>query len=174
MELLKDSSCVQSFDIDGEKATLGTRWLEYMEDIDIYLEAANINDEGRKKAIMLHLGGQALRRVAKTLDCTPRAEVQAQVGPPVVAAVPAESPYAALKRVLTQAHSGSLYGVYPVVTVELFGEKCEFLLDTGSNSTIVSQRVYRAINGPFLRSTSKRIFPFSQSTPVKHDGSFSA
>ena len=26
-----------------------------MEDIDIYLEAASINDEGRKKAIMLHL-----------------------------------------------------------------------------------------------------------------------
>ena len=51
---------------------------------------------------MLHLGGQALRRVAKTLDCTPRAEVLAQDGPPVVAAVPSESPYAALKRVLTQ------------------------------------------------------------------------
>ena len=75
MDLLKGSSCVQPFDLDGEKATLGTRWLEYMEDIDIYLEAANINDERRKKAIMLHLGGQGLRRVAKTLDCTPRAEV---------------------------------------------------------------------------------------------------
>ena len=101
MDLLKGSSCVQPFDLDGEKATLGTRWLEYMEDIDIYLEAANINDERRKKAIMLHLGGQGLRRVAKTLDCTPRAEVLAVVGPPAVAAVPAESPYAALKRVLT-------------------------------------------------------------------------
>lgn len=89
MDLLKGSSCVQPFDLDGEKATLGTRWLEYMEDIDIYLEAANINDEGRKKAIMLHLGGQGLRRVAKTLDCTPRAEVLAVVGPPAVAAVPA-------------------------------------------------------------------------------------
>jgi len=65
-------------------------------------------------------------------------------------------------------------GLYPVVELELFGKKCEFLLDTGSNSTIISHQVYQSINRPLLCSTSKRIFPFKQSTPLELKGAFSA
>jgi len=64
MDLLKGTSCVQPFDMDGKKATPGTRWIEYMENIYIkfrYLVAANIQNEPRKKALMLHLVGQQLR-----------------------------------------------------------------------------------------------------------------
>jgi hypothetical protein len=110
MDLVHRSTpCVPSFNVDGDKATLGLRWSEYIEGFEIYMVAIGMNDNERMKCMLLHLGGQALQRLTKTLDTNPRAAVNAVVAdpnanPPVaaVAAVPAENVYTALKRALTE------------------------------------------------------------------------
>ena len=110
MDLVHRSTpCVPSFNVDGDKATLGVRWSEYIEGFEIYMVAIGMNDDERKKCMLLHLGGQALQQLTKTLDTIPPAGVNAvladpNANPPVaaVAAVPAKNVYTALKRALTE------------------------------------------------------------------------
>ena len=110
MDLMhRATPCISLFDVDGDKATLGLRWSEYLDGFEIYVVAMGINDPNRQKCLLLHLGGQGLQRLAKHLDINPRNAVVAvqadpDADPPVVArpAIPAENPYTALKRALTE------------------------------------------------------------------------
>ena len=107
--MYRATPCISSFDVDGDKATLGLRWSIYIYGFEIYVVAMGINIINRQRCLLLHLGGQGLKRLAKHLDINPRnavAAVQANpnADPPVVArlAIPAKNAYTALKRALTE------------------------------------------------------------------------
>ena len=65
MDLMhRATPCISLFDVDGDKATLGLRWSEYLDGFEIYVIAMGINDPNRQKCLLLHLGGQGLQRLA--------------------------------------------------------------------------------------------------------------
>ena len=98
---LRIISSIGNFDVDGDRATISGRWAEWCELVDNQILAQGINNEARKKAVMLHIGGPQLWRLVKNLVITPRPAVQADpnANPPIVA-VPQESDYEAFKRTL--------------------------------------------------------------------------
>ena len=96
---LRIISSIGNFDVDGDRATISGRWAEWCELVDNQILAQGINNEAKKKAVMLRNGGPQLWRLVKKLVITPRPAVQADpnANPPIVA-VPQESDYEALKR----------------------------------------------------------------------------
>jgi len=85
------------FDLDLDRSNVGYRWREWVERFDNYLVAMNITDDKRQKALLLLYGGDEIFKLSKTLNMTPRpAAGQGD------AAVPAETQFAAAKRVLTE------------------------------------------------------------------------
>ena len=86
-----------SFDIDLDRSNVGYRWKEWVKRFENYLVATNITDDKRKKALLLLYGGEEIFKLSETLDMTPRPAAGAGD-----AAVPAETQFAAAKRVLTE------------------------------------------------------------------------
>jgi len=85
------------FDLDLDRSNVGYRWKEWVERFENYLVAMNINDDKRQKALLLLYGGDEIFKLSKTLDMTPRPAAGQGA-----AAVPAETQFAAAKRVLTE------------------------------------------------------------------------
>ena len=98
---LRIISSIGNFDVDGDRATISGRWAEWCELVDNQILAQGINNEARKKAVMLHIGEPQLWQLVKNLVIISRPAVQADpnANPPIVA-VPQESDYEALKRTL--------------------------------------------------------------------------
>ena len=79
-------------------------WTEYHEGFQRYSSAIGMQDPRQLADLLLIVAGPDVTRLSKTLNTTPRAEVQAAAaanGRPAVQAVPAETPYTALVRALT-------------------------------------------------------------------------
>ena len=94
----------EPFEATGDQSTISTRWTEWIADFDIFLSAAGINDDVRRRDCLLHHGGKGLRKVYRKLNVVPRQAVQAVPAngqQPAIPAVPAETNYDAAKRVLT-------------------------------------------------------------------------
>jgi len=95
---------IPPFDVDLNRATAGHRFEEWCELVDLHILALGVNNEERKKAIMLSIGGLPLISLTKSVDITPRPAVAADNDAvPPVRAQAAESVYEALKRAL-KAH----------------------------------------------------------------------
>ena len=60
----------------------------------------------------------------------------------------------------------------PRVKLELGNNVVTFLLDTGSDSTIIDQQTYYQIGRPWLTTTSKKIYAFNAQQPVPLWGAF--
>ena len=64
---LSNISCVEQFVItEGENKH--KYWLLRKEELDIYIEAAGVTDKKQQNALLLQLGGRALREIYKTLN----------------------------------------------------------------------------------------------------------
>jgi len=95
---------IPPFDVDLNRATAGHRFEEWCELVDLHILALGVNNDERKKAIMLSIGGLPLISLTKSVDITPRPAVAADNNAvPPVRAQPAETVYEALKRAL-KAH----------------------------------------------------------------------
>jgi len=95
---------VEPFEANGDQSTISTRWAEWIADFDIFLSAAAITDDQRKRDCLLHYGGKGLRKVYRKLNVVAdpgRAAIPAANNEPEVPAVPAETQYNAAKRALT-------------------------------------------------------------------------
>ena len=92
---------IPPFDLDDRRSTVGHRFEEWCELVDLHIAALGITNDARKKAVLLSIGGLSLINVTKAIDITPREAVAADnnANPPVIAQ-PAESAYDALKRAL--------------------------------------------------------------------------
>ena len=55
----------ENFDCTSENA--GARWIEWIEDFEIFLSACNITNKARRRAALLHCGGKELRRTYNTM-----------------------------------------------------------------------------------------------------------
>ena len=102
---------IPPFDLDDRRSTVGHRFEEWCELVDLHIAALGITNDARKKAVMLSIGGLSLINVTKTIDITPREAVAADnnANPPVIAQ-PGESAYDALKRAL-KAYFNPLHNV---------------------------------------------------------------
>ena len=87
---------VEPFEASGDQSTISTRWAEWIADFGIFLSAAGITDDQRKRDCLLHYGGKGLRKVYRKLNVVPNPEIQAipaANNQPAVPAVPAETHY---------------------------------------------------------------------------------
>lgn len=54
---------LQKFDCEGEDGAVALKWERWKRSLFIYLEAASIEDEGKKRASLLHYGGPELQEI---------------------------------------------------------------------------------------------------------------
>ena len=58
---------IEHFDMDAEKSSLATRWLEWKSSASYMIKAKGITDPQQKEATLLHTAGRKLQRVYETL-----------------------------------------------------------------------------------------------------------
>ena len=56
------------FTLDTLSPSQKEEWETWLETLELYFLASNITDNGRKKALLLYLGGSELRKVYNTLE----------------------------------------------------------------------------------------------------------
>lgn len=61
---------VTPFDVSGDSASVGIRWEKWLNSFKLYVVAANIRNDSRKKALLLHLAGTEVQEIFFTLDET--------------------------------------------------------------------------------------------------------
>nr|CAI5858972.1 unnamed protein product [Callosobruchus analis] len=54
---------LEPFDCVGDPCSVGTRWQKWRRALNIYLDAANINEPEKQRATLLHLGGISLQEI---------------------------------------------------------------------------------------------------------------
>lgn len=54
---------LESFDCEGEPASVGLRWEKWKRGFELYATASNVNDPEKKRANLLHCGGLALQEI---------------------------------------------------------------------------------------------------------------
>ena len=59
------------FDCNNEPTSLGITWKKWVSRLENLFVALNINNDGRKKALMLYYGGEELASIYETLDVKP-------------------------------------------------------------------------------------------------------
>jgi hypothetical protein len=84
------------FDVDEDQSSVGPRWAKWVNRFDNFLAALNITDDARRKALILHYGGERVFEIFDTLDSNIRVKTPAAAG---VAAVN-ETIYEAARRAL--------------------------------------------------------------------------
>jgi hypothetical protein len=84
------------FDVDEDQSSVGPRWAKWVNRFDNFLAALNITDDARRKALILHYGGERVFEIFDTLDSNIRVKTPATAG---VAAVN-ETIYEAARRAL--------------------------------------------------------------------------
>ena len=57
-------------ELDSSATNQQTVWEEWIENLEMYFIAANLNDKKQQKAILLYQGGQQLRKIHETLNDT--------------------------------------------------------------------------------------------------------
>lgn len=57
------SLTLEKFECDGEAGSVGARWERWKRSLYIYLEAADVNISSKKRASLLHWGGQELQEI---------------------------------------------------------------------------------------------------------------
>ena len=55
------------FATNAEPSRLATNWTKWLASFDIYFTATEITDPARKKALILHCGGEGLQDIFNTL-----------------------------------------------------------------------------------------------------------
>ena len=75
-----DVPAPKPFLVSTDPPTAGNRWKKWIEGFQIYLVAANITKGARKKALLLHIGGEEIREIFDPLtvaDDTPASAIKA-------------------------------------------------------------------------------------------------
>ena len=62
---------IEHFDMDAEKSSLATRWLEWKSSASYMIKAKGITDPQQKEATLLHTAGRKLQKVYETLPEPP-------------------------------------------------------------------------------------------------------
>ena len=62
---------IEHFDMDAEKSSLATRWLEWKSSASYMIKAKGITDPEQKEATFLHTAGRKLQKVYETLPEPP-------------------------------------------------------------------------------------------------------
>ena len=62
---------IEHFDMDAEKSSLATRWLEWKSSASYMIKAKGITDPEQKEATLLHTAGRKLQKVYETLPEPP-------------------------------------------------------------------------------------------------------
>ena len=62
---------IEHFDMDAEKSSLATRWLEWKSSASYMIKAKGITDPEQKEATLLHTAGRKLQKVQETLPEPP-------------------------------------------------------------------------------------------------------
>ena len=62
---------IEHFDMDAEKSSLATRWLEWKSSASYVIKAKGITDPEQKEATLLHTAGRKLQKVYETLPEPP-------------------------------------------------------------------------------------------------------
>ena len=62
---------IEHFDMDAEKSSLATRWLEWKSSASYMIKAKGITDPEQKEATLLHTAGRKLQKVYETLPELP-------------------------------------------------------------------------------------------------------
>ena len=60
------------FDVDEDQSSIGPRWSKWVNRFDNFLTALNITDDARRKALILHYGGERVFEIFDTLDSNAR------------------------------------------------------------------------------------------------------
>lgn len=63
MVLMANIQYIEPFECEGESTSSGVRWERWKRALDIYLLAANIESDIRKRAVLLHSGGIVLQEI---------------------------------------------------------------------------------------------------------------
>ena len=54
---------LEKFDLEGDNASITLRWEKWKRSLNIYFETCDIENEIKKRAILLHYGGPALQDI---------------------------------------------------------------------------------------------------------------
>ena len=74
-----DISAPRTFNANADSSKLCELWAKWMSGFKIYLIAANITDDARKRALLLHCGGSSLQDLFETLPSNSEATTYKQV-----------------------------------------------------------------------------------------------
>lgn len=65
---------LETFDCEGEPASVGLRWEKWKRGLEIFLTATDVSDPKKRKANLLHLGGLTLQEIYHNLPDEQEAE----------------------------------------------------------------------------------------------------
>ncbi|XP_063634881.1 uncharacterized protein K02A2.6-like [Cydia splendana] len=71
------SLTLEGLDLDGDRSSIGSKWERWKRSLFIYIDAADVTSDVKKRATLLHFGGTSLQDIYYNL---PGAEVKAAVG----------------------------------------------------------------------------------------------
>ena len=70
MAQLNLAPTLPQFDAYSDPSSIASRWKDWLEQFEIFLMAAKIEDEKQKRALLLHLSGPTVQKVFKSLSDT--------------------------------------------------------------------------------------------------------
>ena len=63
-----EASYFRHFECDLDEPSVGPKWIEWLEDLELYLTFVNIANDDRKKAALLHHAGVHIAKIYKTIQ----------------------------------------------------------------------------------------------------------
>ena len=95
---MTEISYFKHFECDIDDPSVGPKWSEWLEDLELYLAFVNITNDDRKKAALLHHAGTNITKMYRTVQQNPLPDPTAAEGDTNIRPVDA---YADVKRKLT-------------------------------------------------------------------------
>jgi len=66
-----EAAYFKQFNCDLDNPSIGPKWLQWVEELELYLTFVNITNDGRMKAALLHHAGSEIGKIYKTLQQNP-------------------------------------------------------------------------------------------------------
>jgi len=66
-----ESAYFKQFDCDLDDPSIGPEWMQWVEELELFLTFVNIVNDGRMKAALLHHAGSQIGKIYKTVQKNP-------------------------------------------------------------------------------------------------------
>jgi len=80
IDKMVDTSYFRHFESDLDDPSVGPKWIEWLDELELYLVFVNIANDERKKAALLHHAGSSISKIYRTVQLNPLPDPAAAEG----------------------------------------------------------------------------------------------